>query len=171
LTAQQCSFTDLSEVEGRPFDYFYSNFGGLNCIRDLSSVARQIPLALTPGGRLTWVIMPPVCPWELVQALKGDFHTAFRRLRPGGTIANVEGTRFQVHYFTPGQVTRWLGKSFQLLELEGLSLFTPPADHKNFALRHPGLYRLLAWLDDRLSEFPMLREWGDFFILTGEYHP
>jgi ubiquinone/menaquinone biosynthesis C-methylase UbiE len=169
LSAQRCSFTDVSAVEGRPFDYLFSNFGGLNCIDDLSLVTRQLPALLKPGGRLTWVVMPPVCPWDLAQTLKGDFNTAFRRLRPGGVQANVEGIQFHVNYFTPGQVLRALGGHFRMLKLEGLSVFTPPADHKDFALHSPALFSLLVRIDDHLAGLPLLQGCGDFFILTAEY--
>jgi ubiquinone/menaquinone biosynthesis C-methylase UbiE len=169
LSAQRLSFTDLLAVEGKPYDYLFSNFGGLNCIADLSRVAAQLPVVLRPGGRLTWVVMPPIHPWGLAQAFRGDFRTAFRRLSRGGTQANVEGVRFQVNYFTPGQVLRSLGPRFRLLELEGLSIFTPPADHKEFALRWPGLYSFLVKVDDFATRLPLLRNWGDFFILSAEY--
>ncbi len=171
LTYQQCSFTQLGEVSQGPFQYLYSNFGGLNCISDLTAVTRQIPEVLVPGGRLTWVIMPPFCPWEVVSMLLSEPRKAFRRFRPSGTRAHVAGATFEVHYFIPGQVLRALGPDFRLLRLEGLSIFTPPADHKTFAIRHPRLYAALAWLDDRSSLLPPFRTWGDFFILTAEYDP
>ncbi len=171
LTAELCSFTNLSAVKGKPFDYLFSNFGGLNCIADLTLVTRQIPELLKPGGRLTWVVMPPICPWELAQVFKGDFQFAFRRLRKGGIQANVEGVRFHVSYFTPGQVLRALGSQFHLLELEGLSVFAPPADHKDFAIHSPKLYSELIRLDNRLANLPLLRSCGDFFILSAEYCP
>ncbi len=171
LSAGLCSFTDLSPLKGRSFDYVFSNFGGLNCIDDLSLVSRQMRDLLQPGGRLTWVIMPPVCPWDLALAFKGDFRTAFRRLSPGGTTANVEGVRFHVRYFSAGQTLHSLGKDYHLLKLEGLSIFTPPADRKGFAIRFPRLYRRLVWLDEHLGKLPVLRGWGDFFIMTAEYRP
>jgi ubiquinone/menaquinone biosynthesis C-methylase UbiE len=171
LSAQRCSFTDLSSVAGKPFDYLFSNFGGLNCIADLTLVTRQIPELLKPGGRLTWVVMPPICPWDLAQAVKGDFRTAFRRLRPGGVIANVEGVHFHVSYYTPAQVLRALGSQFHLLKLEGLSVFAPPADHKDFAIHSPELYSALIRLDNLLANLPLLRSCGDFFILSAEYRP
>jgi SAM-dependent methyltransferase len=171
LTAELCSFTELSRLRGMACDYVFSNFGGLNCIDDLSLVAHQVTGMLRPGGRLTWVVMPPVCPWDLALAFRGEFRHAFRRLKPGGPIANVEGVRFHVRYFTPSQVMRSLGEDFRLLALEGLSIFAPPADHKNFAYRYPGLYQKLVWLDERTCRLPVFRGWGDFFIMTAEYSP
>lgn len=171
LSVQQCSFISLLEIEGRPFDAIFSNFGGLNCIGDLAPVVGQLPELLAPGGRLTWVIMPPVCPWDLALAFRGDFRTAFRRLHPGGTLAHVEGVRFRVRYYTPGEVLRSLGTGYQLLGLESLSLCAPPADRKGFARRHPRIYRWLARLDGLLAGLPVLRGWGDFFILTVERRP
>jgi hypothetical protein len=50
-------------------------------------------------------------------------------------------------------------------------VLTPPADNKTFAVRFPRLYRLLAALDDRISRWPVLRQCGDFFILTIQYAP
>ena len=171
LTYQQISFTDLAAVAPGPYQYIYSNFGGLNCIPDLGMVAKQINSVLAPGGRVTWVIMPPIAPWELALAFKGQFRMAARRLRPGGVRAHVEGAFFQVHYFTPGQVMRALGGDFTRLALEGLSIFTPPADRKEFALRRPRLYRFLTGLDERMCRLPPFRGWGDFFILSAEYRP
>lgn len=167
LSAQQASFTDLSEVSGR-FDGVVSNSGGLNCINDLTLVTRQLPRLLHSGGRVTWVIMPRVCPWELALTVK-DPRVGTRRLRPGGVLANVEGVRFMTYYFGAGETRRAFGPRFRQVRLEGLSVMTPTADNKTFAAAHPGLYERLARLDDRLSRVPPFNGWGDFFILTMEY--
>jgi hypothetical protein len=169
LTYQALSFTEIDRVQGGPFHYLFSNFGGLNCIPDLSWVTRHLPKVLVPGGKLTWVIMPPICPWELALLLKGKFHIATRRLQRGGTLAHVEGMRFMTYYFTPRQVLDALGSDFRLLQLEGLSVFTPPADRLNFPRRFPRLYRVLAKIDDALSPHAPFNHWGDFFILTAQY--
>ncbi|HSD83685.1 MAG TPA: class I SAM-dependent methyltransferase [Anaerolineae bacterium] len=171
LTYQALSFTELDRVEGGPYNYLFSNFGGLNCIPDLSAVTRHLPRILAPGGKLTWVIMPPICPWELMLLLKGKFHIATRRLRRGGTPAHVEGVRFMTYYFTPRQVRGALGPDFRLLNLAGLSVFTPPADRLDFPRRFSRLYRALAKIDDALSPHAPFNHWGDFFILTAQRRP
>lgn len=168
LAYQSLSFTDLDRVEGGPFHYVFSNFGGLNCIPDLSWVTRHLPKILAPGGKLTWVIMPPICPWEIALLLKGKVRIATRRLRRGGTLAHVEGTRFMTYYFTPQHVLKTLGPNFRLLRLEGLSVFTPPADRLDFPRRFPRLYRTLVKIDDALSPHAPFNHWGDFFILTAQ---
>jgi hypothetical protein len=151
LTYQALSFTELDRVEGGPYQYVFSDFGGLNCIPDLTTVTQHLSKALAPGGKLTLVIMPPICPWEMALLLKGKFRIATRRVRRGGTLAHVEGVRFTTYYFTPRQVLIALGPDFRLLSLEGLSVFTPPADRQDFPARFPRLYRALVKIDDALS--------------------
>lgn len=168
FSVQQCSFTKLHQVAGGPFDAVFSNFGGLNCVADLTAVTRQLPQLLKPGGVLTWVIMPSICPWELA-LLPKDWRVATRRLRRGGVQANVEGVAFQTYYFTPGQVKKALGPAFHTLALSGLSIVTPTADNDRFAKQHPRLFHWLAWLDDHLSRLPLFNRTGDFFILTARY--
>jgi hypothetical protein len=118
---------------------------------------------LLPGGYVTWVVMPRLCLWELAAALRGDWRTAIRRLRPGGVLASVEGVHFRTYYFTPSQVRRAFGAGYRLAMLEGLSVFTPPADYKGFARHHPRLYAVLRALDERLAPRLPWRAWGDFF--------
>jgi ubiquinone/menaquinone biosynthesis C-methylase UbiE len=166
VSVQECSFTQLDQVAGGPFDAVFSNLGGLNCTEDLGQITKMLPALLRPGGLVTWVLMPPICLWELAMALTGDFHYAFRRLSPHGTLAHLEGKRFTIYYFTPRQVLAALGPQFVPLAIQGLSIFAPPAESKNLAWRHPRLYRALCWLDDHLSRTPPFRGWGDFFIIT-----
>jgi ubiquinone/menaquinone biosynthesis C-methylase UbiE len=50
ITVQQCSFTELEKARIGPIDYIFSNFGGLNCVADLTFVTKKIPALLKPGG-------------------------------------------------------------------------------------------------------------------------
>ncbi len=171
LTFEQRSFTELDKMQNAPFDAIFSDLGGLNCIQDLSPVIAQLPKILRPGGLVTWVLMPPVCLWELAEVFRGHPHLAFRRFAKQGTRAHLEGLNFTVHYFTPEKVLEWFGNEYKCLAIEGLSVLTPTAESKNFAKRYPRLFRTLSWFDDRLASHYPWRGWGDFFIITLRYHP
>ena len=168
MTAQRLSFTELERVEGGPYDLVFSNFGGLNCVPDLTEMTRGLPHVLKPGGFVSLVIMPPVCPWELLQALRGDLGTAFRRLHRGGVMARVASAHFKTYYFRPGQVERALGPGYRRIAVRALSLFSPPPYLEKFARGHPRLFRRLARLDERLAGLPLLNAMGDFFIVTAQ---
>jgi SAM-dependent methyltransferase len=152
------------------YEAVFSNLGGLNCIPDLRPVIGSLASVLRPGGIVTWVLMPPVCLWELASVFT-EGRKAFRRLSRGGTRAHLEGLYFPVYYFSPRQVVAWFGSSFECLSIEGLSVLTPPAENKELAKHHPGIYQSLAWLDDRLAPRPPWRGWGDFYIVTFRYRP
>ena len=166
ITIQECSFTALDKIQGGPYDAVFSNLGGLNCIPDLRPVIGDLPRVLKPGGLVTWVLMSPVCLWELAEILRGHPRLAFRRFARNGTRSHLEGLYFNVYYFTPQKVIDWFGKDYDPLAIEGLSVITPTVESKNFAKKHPRLYQTLTWLDDRFSKRSPWRGWGDFFILT-----
>jgi SAM-dependent methyltransferase len=172
LTVQQISFLELDRLAEGPYDLVLSNFGGLNCVpaEGLRAAAGGLPRVLRPGGGVVWVVMPPVCPWEIAQALRGRWEVAGRRLR-GRSVAQVEGARFPAYYFAPAQVARALGVDFELVHVQSLALFSPPAFMDGFPRRFPRLYRWLAGLDERLGHWPPFNAWGDFFILTARYRP
>lgn len=171
VTFQKLSFTELEKVPRKPFDAVFSDLGGLNCIPDLSPVIAQLPKVLRPGGVVTWVLMPPVCLWEMAEIFRGHPKLAFRRFARQGTPAHLEGLSFTVYYFTPEKVLEWFGSNFTCLFIEGLSVITPTAESKNFAKRYRRLYRTLSWIDDRLAARIRWRGWGDFFIISMRYEP
>jgi ubiquinone/menaquinone biosynthesis C-methylase UbiE len=166
VTAQECSFLALEHVTGGPYDAVFSDLGGLNCTGDLGPVVAGVRGVLRPGGTVVWVVMPPVCLWELALVFTGQVGLALRRLRRGGTRAHLEGRRFQVHYFTPAKVARAFGPQFEVVAVEGLSVITPTAESKGLARRHRTIYRALCWLDDRLAGRAPFSGWGDFFIIS-----
>lgn len=166
VSVQACSFLDLAEVTGCPYDAVFSDLGGLNCTADLRPVVSGLNEVLRPGGVAVWVVMPPICLWELAYALTGQFRFAFRRLSRDGTRAHLEGRHFDVYYYSPGRVVAAFGAGYELLAIEGLSVITPTAESKNLAKRHRTLYRGLAWLDDRIAPHAPASGWGDFFVVT-----
>jgi ubiquinone/menaquinone biosynthesis C-methylase UbiE len=169
FTVQQLSFTSLDQVTGGPYDLIFSNFGGLNCIPDLKMVAKSMPGLLNPGGYLIWVVMPPVCLWELVQLLRGQLHVATRRFKAGGVMANVEGAAVMTWYHSPKKLLEVLTPQCRLIHRQSLSLFCPPSYMDRFPHRFPRLTQFLLNLDERLgSRFPF-NNWGDFIAYTFQY--
>lgn len=171
LSVQSCSISKLENIQMGPFDLVFSNMGGINCIDNPSRIAAGIKSLLTPQGIVVLVVMPPVCLWELSQALRGNVKVAARRLHPGGVLANVEDVQFYTYYYSPAQILKSFGSDYRPLKIQGLSVFTPTADNKYFSSKHARIFRFLRSMDDRLSDLPPFNRMGDFYILTLRYTP
>lgn len=171
MTCQQCSYTELDKIESTAFDYVFSNFGGLNCIPDLHEVIKNLPSLLSPDAYVTFVIMPPVCPWEMSFLLRGNFRRAFRRYAKGGAKAHLEGEYFQTYYFSPCEVEKKFGKNFKKIALQGLASISPPPHNVRVQERFPNFYNLLTNVDEKLSFTFPFNKWADHYILTMKYQP
>jgi ubiquinone/menaquinone biosynthesis C-methylase UbiE len=169
LSCQQLSYDRLSDVNQKDFDYVFSNFGGLNCIQDLSLVTRHLPAILKPGAFVSWVILPPVCAWELFSALKGHGKKAFRRFHKNGVRSHLEGEYFTTYYHSLSDIRSAFGRTFELIACEGLAALSPQPHRGDFPVRHPSLYHNLRRLDSAVrNHFPFNR-WADHIIVTFQY--
>jgi ubiquinone/menaquinone biosynthesis C-methylase UbiE len=165
LSVQQLSYDQLDQLKGQKFDFIFSDFGGLNCIDDLSKVTKSLPSILNSGGFVTWVIMPPVCPWEILGVLKGN-RNAFRRFNKSGVIAHLEGKHFQIWYHSLTSIKKAFGPNFKLVRHEGLAALSPPPHVIQFSNKHPALYKLLQRADRAVrNHFPFNR-WADHIIVS-----
>jgi SAM-dependent methyltransferase len=171
LTYEALSFDRLEDAQGGPYDLVFSNLGGLNCTDDLEAVVRGLPSVLKPGGRVVWVVMPPVCPWEMAQALRGHVSTAKRRFAKHGTVANVGGEGVRTWYHSAGKLRRALEPDFEVESLRSFCLFAPPSFFGGFVRRHPRLVRWLMRLDDALGGVTPFNRCGDFYALVARYRP
>jgi ubiquinone/menaquinone biosynthesis C-methylase UbiE len=168
LTVQQVSFDDLEEVAIKNFDFIFSNFGGLNCIRDLSGVTRHLPGLLKPGAYVTWVIMPHVYLWEIATILKLN-RNAFRRLSKTGVTAHLEGHYFSTYYHSLSEIKKAFGKSFSLIATEGLAAISPPPHAFKFQQNHKRLYKKLRYIDSLVRKTFPFNQWADHIIVTFQY--
>ncbi len=171
LTYACLPFDELRRAYGGPYDLVFSNLGGLNCTADLVLVSEQLSAVLKPGGSIVWVIMPPVCPWELAQMLRGHTKTARRRFNERGTLAHVGGAYIRTWYHTPGKVATALGSEFRVEGLRSFCLFAPPSFFGGFVGRHAKLTRALMRLDDLLGGVWPFNRCGDFYALVARYQP
>jgi ubiquinone/menaquinone biosynthesis C-methylase UbiE len=165
LSFAQLSYTELQSADIGQFDLTFSNFGGLNCVSDMKLVADSVRPLMKPNGRVIWALMPPFCLWESAMLLRGKFKLATRRFSGKSTVFK-EGLNYPVHYYTPRQVADAWGRDHQLESVEALSVITPPATNKDFALKRPRLFQTLGRLDDLLAPRFPFKFWGDFTIVS-----
>jgi SAM-dependent methyltransferase len=151
-----------------PFDAAYSNFGPLNCVEDLPSAARLIADRLKPGGVLVASVIGRVCPWELaLYVARGDLSRAAIRFRHGLVAVPLEGRTVWTRYLSPSECeTSFAAAGFSRVSLRALGLFMPPPYLQSFADRHPALVAGLQRTEDRFGGWPMLRGWGDHFLIA-----
>jgi ubiquinone/menaquinone biosynthesis C-methylase UbiE len=167
LTFEQLSFLELDKLQNKKkFDFIFSNFGGLNCTRDLAAVTKKIPMVLKRGGYVTWVIMPPVCLWELAGFFKGNFRNALRRFSKTGAKAHLEGEYFRTFYHSLNDIKSAFGPSFSFIKSEGLGALIPQPHRSDFPLNNPLTYRFLKNLDSFVRPHFPFNRWADHIIVT-----
>jgi ubiquinone/menaquinone biosynthesis C-methylase UbiE len=168
ISIEQCSFTELELLQAKQsFDYIYSNFGGLNCTKELEKVLRAFEKLLAPGGVVTLVIISKFCLWETLLLFRGKFKTAFRRLfATRGRRAHVEGSFFKCWYYSPSFIKSRLQDQYELLSLEGLCTIVPPSYIEKFAEKHPRWFRFLSEKEDKLKDKWPWNRMGDYFIIS-----
>lgn len=165
MLVKQLSYDKIDRINDGPFDYVFSNFGGLNCIDDLSEVTKHLPRLLKPDGQVTWVIMPVVCGWELLSTFKGS-PAGFRRLKKEGVMANIDGEYFHTWYHSLKSIRKAFGEGFTLTASEGLAAVSPPPHRSDFPVKHPGLYRFLRSTDRLVNKSFPFNRWADHIIVT-----
>jgi hypothetical protein len=114
--------------------------------------------------------MPPFCLWESAMLLRGKFKLATRRFAGYSTVFK-EGLNYPVYYYTPRQIAHVWGKDFQMESIEALSVITPPATNKDFAVKRPQLFNALSKLDDVFASRWPFKYWGDFTIVSLQHVP
>jgi len=154
-------------ADQRPFDGAFSNFGGLNCVRNLSSVARDLARLLAPGATALLCMAGHSVAWEIIWYLgHGNPRKALRRFQRGGTIGRLaEGVAVEVHYPSPRTMAHIFAPEFRLVRLKGVGVTVPPSYLEPLARRFPRVLKTLAGVDRLLSSLPVIRALADHILL------
>ena len=154
-----------------PFDGAFSNFGGLNCVRDLSALARDLARLLAPGATALLCLAGPSTAWEVLWYLShGNPHKALRRFRRGGTTGRLaEGVTIEVHYPSARAMARLFAPEFRLVRLKGIGVSVPPSYMEPLARRFPRVLKTLAGVDRLLSSLPVFRALADHILLEFQH--
>ena len=159
---------ELQRLQGEgSFDGAYSNLGPLNCVPDLTAVARECARLLKPGAALVFTVIGRICPWEVA-------HYAARRqwarlkVRYAGEVVPVGMNRRTIwtRYYRPREFYRSFAPQFKLANYRGLCVFAPPPYLGSVRERHRRAYQRLWRLDRRMAGWPLLRNLGDHFLIV-----
>jgi ubiquinone/menaquinone biosynthesis C-methylase UbiE len=179
VTLELGALEDLPQLtELRPFDGAISNFGAINCVKNLREVALRLAELIRPGGRLVICSIGRFCVWEslwyLVHARPGK---AFRRWsgsaaaevgRNGVQGSGAGGSHFEVFYPTVAEIESAFAERFRLLQFRSIGIFVPPSYAESWARVAPALFRRLGRLDSMIGAWPGLRAIGDHRLLILE---
>ena len=114
----------LNQLSREQFDGALSNFGGLNCVEDLSSVAADLANLLKPGAPLILCLANRVCASEMLwYGVQGNWEKAFRRLRRNGIEASLGSTCVHVWYPRVAELQRMFAPWFRLTSYRGVGVF------------------------------------------------
>lgn len=138
-----------------PFDGAFSNFAGLNCVPDLSPVARGLARLVRPGASAMLVLFGPLPPGEIVtEVARRRPGQALRRLKRGDVPARLGGREFVVRYHRPREVDRVMAPRFRPVRRLGIGVFVPPSAAEPWITGHPRLLRAMEALD-RVAARPL----------------
>jgi hypothetical protein len=158
VTATVCSAEELGRL-GKSFDGAISNFGALNCVRNLPAVAVSLAALVRPGGHLAICLLGPFCAWEtLYYTLRFEWDKAWRRWN---------GARYHellIHYPTVAEIRTAFAPDFELQRWTGVGILVPPSYVKLPA----AIVGILAACDRFLARLPLLRALADhrLFLLV-----
>jgi SAM-dependent methyltransferase len=152
------------------FDGVFSNFGALNCIEDLRSLAIDLATLVKPGSPLVLCLMGPCCVWEIAWYLaERKPRKAFRRLRRGGVSTQLaDGAIVHVHYPTVRWLKRAFFPEFRLKSMKGIGVLVPPSYGERWAARFPRLFDICLRADSVLGSCPGIRILADHILLKFE---
>jgi SAM-dependent methyltransferase len=170
VDVQHLGIHELDRLERAvvPFDAAYSDFGPLNCVVDLRAAAHRIADRLKPGGVLVASVIGRICPWEIaLYVARGDLARAVVRFRRGLVPVPLDEGTVWTQYFSPHEFEAiFAAAGFTRVSLRALGLFVPPPYLRAFAERHRVLVAGLQRAEDRCGGWPVLRAWGDHFLIV-----
>jgi SAM-dependent methyltransferase len=151
-----------------PFAGVFSNFSGLNCVRDLRAVALALEPMVQPGAPLVLCFSTRFCFWETAwYLLHTDLLRSFRRWS-GFHETKLGGVTIPVYYPTWRQIRNSFSPGFQLVAIYGIGIAVPPSYIEPWIGEHPNLLKKLQKIDTVLRRMPLIRTIGDHMLLHFE---
>ena len=171
LQAQVLAMEHVGSLRGqRRFDGAFSNFGALNCVAELKSLAEDLAALLRPGATALLCWMGPICLWETVwYLLQGKPAKALRRLRREGITTRVDGgIPLTVYYPSVRTLARTFAPHFKIKNIKGIGVTVPPSYLEPFASQLPRLLNAAILADRMLGRCAGVRLLADHILIRLE---
>ena len=154
----------------RLFDGAFSNFGVLNCVRDLRTLAGNLAAFLRPGATALLCWLGPFCLWETVWYMTQKKPAkALRRRQGGATIARLDGGGLvTVHYPSISTLRGAFAPYFSIKGIKGIGVAVPPSYIEPLARQHPRLLKAAVLSDSFLGRCPVARLLADHILVRFE---
>ena len=162
---------DISALSDEgPFDGAFSNFAGLNCVEDLSAVARNLARLVKARAQVLLCVSGHFVPLEIAWHLAhGRPRRAMRRFKHSGTVGHItDDGKAIVQYPTVERFARFFAPDFQLRRCRGIGVTMPPAYFEPWARRFPKVFEWLAKTDLWVGRLPGLRRMAGHILLQFE---
>ena len=154
---------DLDALPEQCFDGALSDFGGLNCVHDLVSIAAPLARCLKPGSPVLLCVMGPLALWEwLWFGLRLQPSKAFRRLR-----RNPQWRGIPLRYPSSSALARAFSRSFRVRRVSAIGILLPPC-LESISQRYPRVIAALNRWERRLETVPPLPWLADHYLLELE---
>jgi len=140
---------------GKTFDGVLSNFGALNCERNLQRVSEGLAQLVRTGGYLALCLMGSFCLWETIHFLRyRSLRKAFRR------VLRARPCSLGIHVYYPGTTTlvNALRPHFTLRRWYGIGIAVPPSYVKGWSST---TLQRLGRLDATVEGVPLIRSAAD----------
>jgi 2-polyprenyl-3-methyl-5-hydroxy-6-metoxy-1,4-benzoquinol methylase len=177
--AANTGFTDLVDFRVLPteqlgslqakelFDGAFSNFSGLNCVKDLSQTRRDLAALLKPGSRVFLCMLGRFMPWEILRyGAQRNWTKAFQKLRRNWI--QVTGSGVEVRLYSRKEIAKLFAPDFRLRSWKGIGIAVPPAYMDHWARNFPKTMRGLSLVDRVISRAPIFRNWGGCILYEFE---
>lgn len=159
VDARQLRIESLERLSGR-FDGAISNFGVLNCVTNLRTVALSLARFVRSRGFLVLCLMGQSCAWEFAHFIRrGEIKTALRRWRRDGAHSSFG---IDIHYPSVRTIVEAFRPAFRLVRWTGIGLCVPPSYVQGLSWKTVGG---LASVDRRIAHWPLLRTLADHYLL------
>lgn len=151
-----------SVLDGAGFDGVLSNFGAINCVRDLPGLVREVATRLDPGASLFWVMLGRRVPWEWAWYLvRGQPDKAWRRMQQD----DVSWRGLTIRYPTPSELAALLEPDFIIQRISPLGVALPPTYAAAWLEHSAVLLRALMKLETLGQRYTALASWSDHYML------